>query len=86
MRFRVALITLLFGPTLTEAVEPFQDKVLPFVKAYCIECHNPKTTEGELDLTRYLSAEALDLSEGLELLLPPRVSIKKRYSSLSRRR
>ncbi|GDY08069.1 hypothetical protein LBMAG52_15550 [Planctomycetia bacterium] len=40
-----------------DAAEPFQDTVLPFVKTYCVECHNAKKTEGELDLTRYSSAE-----------------------------
>ena len=40
-----------------QGAEPFRDTVLPFVKAYCVECHNAKKTEGELDLTRYSSAE-----------------------------
>ena len=53
------LTTLLFGATPTEAVEPFHDTVLPFVKTYCVECHNAKKTEGELDLTRYSTAEAV---------------------------
>ena len=53
------LTTLLFDAKLAEAAEPFRDTVLPFVKSYCIECHNQKTTEGELDLTRYSSAEAV---------------------------
>ena len=39
------------------AAEPFRETVLPFVKSYCVECHNSKTEEGELDLTRYSSAE-----------------------------
>jgi hypothetical protein len=36
--------------------EPFQETVLPFVKTYCVECHNAKKTEGELDLTKYSSS------------------------------
>jgi len=38
------------------AVDSFPDKVLPFLKTYCLECHNQKTKNGELDLTRYLTA------------------------------
>ncbi|MFM9964552.1 MAG: DUF1592 domain-containing protein [Planctomycetaceae bacterium] len=43
----------------TEAADPFRERVLPFVKTYCVACHNQKTTEGELDLTRYTSPEAV---------------------------
>ncbi|WP_020473894.1 DUF1592 domain-containing protein [Zavarzinella formosa] len=38
------------------AADPFQDKVLPFLKTYCIQCHNEKTKSGELDLTRFNSS------------------------------
>jgi len=34
----------------------FRDKVAPFMQAYCFKCHNEKTTEGLLDLTRYTSS------------------------------
>ncbi|HTU23395.1 MAG TPA: DUF1587 domain-containing protein, partial [Gemmataceae bacterium] len=37
------------------AAEPFQDTVLPFVKTYCVRCHNAKTARGELDLARFTS-------------------------------
>ncbi len=50
---------LLWGGLGAEAAEPFQQTVLPFVKTYCVECHNQKTTEGELDLTRYSSSAAV---------------------------
>ena len=53
------LLTVPFDTALAEAAEPFRETVLPFVKTYCLECHNPKKTEGELDLTRYSSAEAV---------------------------
>jgi hypothetical protein len=36
-----------------------RDKVAPFMKAYCFKCHNEKTTEGLLNLTRYTSSEAI---------------------------
>ncbi len=38
------------------AADTFTDKVLPFLKTYCVECHNQKTKQGELDLTRYTTA------------------------------
>jgi hypothetical protein len=41
------------------ADDAFQQQVMPFLKAYCVECHNSKKKEGELDLTRYTSAAAL---------------------------
>src|SRR5271166_7020582 len=34
----------------------FRDKVAPFVKAHCVKCHNQKTAEGLLNLTRYTSS------------------------------
>ena len=51
------LMPLLLVRLNAEGAEPFRDTVLPFVKTYCVECHNAKKTEGELDLTRYSSAE-----------------------------
>lgn len=38
------------------AADSFKDKVLPFLKTYCLECHDQKTKNGELDLSRYTSA------------------------------
>ena len=40
-----------------EGAEPFQETVLPFVNTYCVECHNSKTTEGQLDLSKFATAE-----------------------------
>src|SRR5208283_3018838 len=34
----------------------FREKVAPFMKAYCFRCHNQKTSEGLLNLTRYTSS------------------------------
>jgi Protein of unknown function (DUF1592)/Protein of unknown function (DUF1588)/Protein of unknown function (DUF1587)/Protein of unknown function (DUF1585)/Protein of unknown function (DUF1595) len=34
----------------------FHDKVAPFMQAYCFKCHNQKTAEGLLNLTRYTSS------------------------------
>jgi hypothetical protein len=38
------------------ADDVFRDKVAPFMKAYCYRCHNQKTAEGLLNLTRYTSS------------------------------
>lgn len=35
------------------AADPFQTRVVPFLNAYCVRCHNAKTKSGELDLTRF---------------------------------
>jgi hypothetical protein len=41
------------------AADPFPDKVLPFLNAYCVQCHNPKKSSGELDLTRFTSTDKI---------------------------
>lgn len=41
------------------AEDAFQQEVVPFLKTYCVKCHNKETNEAELDLTRYTSAAAL---------------------------
>lgn len=38
------------------AADPFEDQVLPFLKTYCVQCHNPKKASAELDLSRYATA------------------------------
>ncbi len=35
------------------AADLFQERVEPFAKKYCNECHNKRLAKGELDLTRY---------------------------------
>ncbi|HEY3788745.1 MAG TPA: DUF1587 domain-containing protein, partial [Urbifossiella sp.] len=50
---------LLLASTEARAAEPFQDKVLPFLKTYCVDCHNAKKSKGDLDLTRFTSAAKL---------------------------
>ncbi len=50
---------LLLGGLIAEAADPYRVTVLPFVKSYCLDCHNPKTTEGQLDLTKYSTAESV---------------------------
>ena len=59
LSLRLALLMLTFQSLTVEAADSFQDTVLPFVKSYCIECHNQKKTEGQLDLTRYTTAESV---------------------------
>lgn len=41
------------------AADPFQDKVLPFLNTYCVQCHKKDKASGELDLTRFTSADKL---------------------------
>ena len=36
--------------------DTFREQVLPFLQTYCVKCHNQKTAEGELNLTRFTSA------------------------------
>ncbi|HEY1189705.1 MAG TPA: DUF1592 domain-containing protein [Gemmata sp.] len=40
----------------SHAADPFQDKVKPFLSAYCVKCHKADKQGGELDLTRYDTA------------------------------
>ncbi|MCX7423386.1 MAG: DUF1592 domain-containing protein [Planctomycetia bacterium] len=39
--------------------ESFPETVLPFVKAYCVECHNSKKSEGDLDLSKYGTTQSV---------------------------
>ena len=48
-----AFAFMIFVPWTVLADDVFQTQVVPFVKQYCVKCHNQKTSEGELDLTRY---------------------------------
>ena len=36
----------------------FRDRIVPFVKTYCAECHNETLAEAQLNLSKYESAEA----------------------------
>ena len=47
------------GSSAARGEDPFGDRVLPFLKTYCVECHDPTLKEGELDLTRYTSASLI---------------------------
>lgn len=42
-----------FGPGVSGA-DLFQERVEPFAKKYCNECHNKRLAKGELDLTKYV--------------------------------
>ncbi len=45
-------VVLLFGTSSVFAA-PFEDKVLPFLKTYCVQCHNKDKASAELDLTKF---------------------------------
>jgi hypothetical protein len=46
----------LVGAADARAADPFQDKVLPFLNTYCVQCHSAKKAGGDLDLTRFTSS------------------------------
>lgn len=37
----------------------FRDALQPLLKRYCFDCHNPEKSKGDLDLTHYKSARAM---------------------------
>jgi len=41
------------------AQDAFKDRIIPFTKKFCVDCHNKDTSEGQLDLTKYGSVESL---------------------------
>jgi hypothetical protein len=41
------------------AAEPFRERIEPFLKTYCHECHRGAEAEAQLDLSRYTSVEML---------------------------
>jgi hypothetical protein len=60
MRNTTVLVILFFiGNQPLRAADTFEGKVVPFLKTYCVECHNQKRKSAELDLTRYDSTSKL---------------------------
>ncbi len=59
--FFSTLLVLMFVASSADvrAADPFQEKVLPFLNTYCIECHNAKKASGELNLTKFTSADKI---------------------------
>ena len=55
----LCIVILLAGCLTARADDLFRDQVEPFLKNYCVRCHNKKKSEGELDLSRYTSASLL---------------------------
>jgi hypothetical protein len=60
------LFTLLIAPWICSAlsaepfqVEEFDQKVLPMVERYCIDCHDTATAEGDFDLEPFLTPAAM---------------------------
>jgi len=51
------LAVVLVAAPVAQADDAFRELLVPFVKTYCAQCHNQKTSEGELDLTRFTSVE-----------------------------
>ncbi len=42
----------------TRADDDFRQRVIPFVKEYCVQCHNEERSEGELNLARHTTIDA----------------------------
>lgn len=55
LRWILAALLAVAAPD-ARAADPFQDKVRPFIEAYCTGCHNEKKSRGDLDLTRFTTA------------------------------
>ncbi|MBA4188648.1 MAG: hypothetical protein C0467_11670 [Planctomycetaceae bacterium] len=53
------VLAILAGASDVHAADPFQEKVLPFLNTYCVECHNAKKAGGELNLTKFTSADKI---------------------------
>ena len=47
---------LLFGTADSRAADAYQEKVLPFLSTFCVKCHNEKTKNGDLDLTKFTTS------------------------------
>ena len=53
MLSRFVLLVAIIIPLAQATGDDLADNVAPFVKKYCVECHNSQTHKGGLDLTRY---------------------------------
>ena len=49
-------VLVLLGTSDSRAADPYQDKVVPFLNTYCVKCHDAKTKNGDLDLTKFTSS------------------------------
>jgi hypothetical protein len=56
MTLRLPFALLLLLPAAGRADDPFAGKVVPFLKDYCVGCHNTKKAAADLDLTKYGTA------------------------------
>lgn len=60
----VALLPFLLQAPRMASAEPltldgFERELLPFVKRHCVQCHNEKDAEGEINLARFTQVEEL---------------------------
>ncbi|MFO0804355.1 MAG: DUF1592 domain-containing protein [Gemmataceae bacterium] len=56
MTLRLPFTLILLLPSAVRADDPFVDKVVPFLKDFCVGCHNAKKAAADLDLTKYGTA------------------------------
>lgn len=59
LRPAFAVGLLLLATPGARAADPYRDKVVPFLNAYCVQCHNADKKGGELDLARFDTAAKL---------------------------
>lgn len=58
--FLFAVVVLSCSADRLRAANPFTDKVVPFLNAYCVRCHDAIKKSGELNLTRLQTASILE--------------------------
>jgi len=56
---KVAFLLVFVISGAVQADDAFRERVIPFVNEYCVQCHNQKKAEGELNLTKYTSVDML---------------------------
>ncbi|MEQ8788317.1 MAG: DUF1592 domain-containing protein [Pirellulaceae bacterium] len=54
--FAASLLWLLSSAGRSEAADVYAERIEPFTRKYCNDCHNRQQARGELDLTRYAQA------------------------------
>ena len=49
----LAVVALVPGTLQAAGADTFHEQVQPYIRKYCVECHNAEETKGELDLTLF---------------------------------
>lgn len=51
----LVIVAMVPGPLQAAGADTFTEQVQPYIRKYCVECHNAEETKGELDLTLFLT-------------------------------